>query len=411
MSLARYAVFGLPLGFIGLPLYVHLPKYYAEQLPLTLASIGAVMFLARLLDCLADPWIGRLSDRHPTRRRRMMLGAGMVVALGVMGLFLLPLHVPATWVMPSLALLLIVTYLAYSVLAINYYAFGLAHGRDAASTTRVSAAREAAIAGGVLFASALPILLMPLLGTTASYLAFACVVALLVALGLGIAWRSFVLPSVTTETVGSPWAALKANPALRWVYALFLCNAIPPSITATLFLFYVSDLLVLPEMGGAFLGIYFLAAIVALPVWTRIAQRIGKRRSLIASMLLALASFSGAGLLGAGDMVPFLVICVLSGVALGGDLAVLPSLLADALGEKESAHGGLAFGIWHFISKFTLAMAAGIALPALDMAGYVPGESGSTMLRFGYAWLPCLFKLGALTILMLSPIDQPRRKV
>ena len=45
--LAAYGALGLPLAFIALPIYVHLPKLYAD-FGLSLASVGAVLLAARL---------------------------------------------------------------------------------------------------------------------------------------------------------------------------------------------------------------------------------------------------------------------------------------------------------------------------------------------------------------------------
>ncbi|MBY0406273.1 MAG: MFS transporter [Rickettsiales bacterium] len=304
--------------------------------------------------------------------------------------------------------LLAVTYLSYSTLSINYYAFGLSLAENEAQTASVSAWREGVIALGVLVASALPVLLAESLGEQQVYRFFSYAVCALCAVSLVVSLPSFESPFLAQPTLSSPFAALRQNPRLRWVYGLFFVNAIPPSVTATLFMFFVADVLHLPEQSGTFLGLYFLAAICSMPLWAFLSARAGKRRSLVASMALALASFTFAYSLGEGDFWPFLLICITSGMALGGDLTLLPALLADALG-KDSQTPGLAFGIWHFISKFTLALAAGIALPALDSFGYVP-ESGGTIaaLSISYAVLPCAFKLAALTILLISPIDKER---
>ena len=52
---------------------------------------------------------------------------------------------------------------------------------------------------------------------------------------------------------------------------------------------------------------------------------------ILAGMLLAIAVFVWTAFLGAGDVVPFLVVCALSGVALGTDLALPSALLAGVI--------------------------------------------------------------------------------
>ena len=45
---AAYGLLGLPLAFVALPVYVHLPNVYAQQYGVTLAALG-VMLPVKLL--------------------------------------------------------------------------------------------------------------------------------------------------------------------------------------------------------------------------------------------------------------------------------------------------------------------------------------------------------------------------
>jgi Na+/melibiose symporter-like transporter len=401
VSLLRYGVLGLPVGFVGLPLYVHLPKFYADTLPLSLSVLGLVLFLTRVVDCLADPFLGGLADGWALRRRGILIASGAVLTAGVFGLFFLPDMGVDRGLVLVVGGLLAMTYLAYSVFSIVVYTIGVALGGDERESVRVSAAREGMIIVGVLVASALPPTLTPWLGEKAAYQVFCGVLLAVVIIALALMRLPVVVVNAQKPSAGS-WRHVVQDRSLRRLFILFFLNALAPSLTATLFLFFASDVLGAAAWSGAFLGIYFLAAVLAMPMWVRVAARIGKRRSLMCSFGLAIVSFMWTFTLGQGDTVAFGVICLLSGAALGGDLAVLPSLLADAVrGRGEQQAGGLEFGIWNFISKFTLALAAGIALPLLEVWDYTPGGTGSvTALSAAYALLPCGFKLAALGVLV-----------
>ena len=41
--LAAYSALALPLAMAALPIYVHVPKYYADDLGLSLAAVGAIL--------------------------------------------------------------------------------------------------------------------------------------------------------------------------------------------------------------------------------------------------------------------------------------------------------------------------------------------------------------------------------
>ena len=89
-----YGLLGLPLAFVALPLYVHLPHVYASRYGMPLATLGAVLLLARLLDAVTDPWLGHLSDRLQARSPRHVLLAASLAALLLVALLATTLAVP-----------------------------------------------------------------------------------------------------------------------------------------------------------------------------------------------------------------------------------------------------------------------------------------------------------------------------
>ena len=73
----------------------------------------------------------------------------------------------------------------------------------------------------------------------------------------------------------------------------------------------------------------------------------------------------------------------------------------------EAAEG---FGLWGFVSKFTLAFAAVTLLPVLQASGFQSGgdnpDSALSMLTILYALVPCGLKLGAVALLLWTPVEQ-----
>ena len=106
--------------------------------------------------------------------------------------------------------------------------------------------------------------------------------------------------------------------------------------------------------------------------------------------------------MGAGDGLLYGLICLVSGAALGADVALPPAMLADAIPKGHRQSTGLYFGIWVLIGKFALAVAAGVALPSLKLLDYQPGQPATTgSLIVLYVFLPMIFK--ALATLALLP--------
>ncbi len=390
----RYGLLGLPLAFAALPIYVHVPKLYADQAGLSLALVGAILLLTRIVDAVSDPLIGWASDRFLSRRRLIALALPLL-ALGVGGLLAPPPGAGGVW----LASLLVVVTFGYSVATINHGAWGAELGESSDMRTRLVASREGLGLVGVLLAAALPGVLAAtmeagLARTGVVFVTILGLVALVSLPGMPAGRR----PVARHE---NPWAALRGVLADRPFAALlgvFALNGIAAAVPASTVLFFVADVVRREDLSGLFLAIYFLAGAAGLPVWVRLARRVGKARAWLAGMGLAVAVFAWAAFIGPGDILAFGALCALSGLALGADLALPPALLADQLARREEARAGACFGWWAFVTKANLALAAGLALPLLGFLGYAPGSRDAdamAALSAVYAVVPLVLKLMA----------------
>ena len=402
-----YGLLGLPLAFVALPLYVILPNHYAREFGVPLATLGAVLLAARLLDALIDPLIGRWCDRLFARSTRAVLAfaaaAAVLLAAGFGLLFFPPTREPQALVAWA-GVMLIITYAAYSALSVAHQSWGAMLGGNEAYRSRVVAWREGLGLVGVVLASVTPVLL----GLPATLVVFC------VALVLGwVAWTRALRPHTEgPHATGDIWQPFRRR-AFRRLLVVFVLNGIASAVPATLVLFVVQDRLQAPkEIESAVLAVYFLCAALSIPVWLRVVARLGLARSWLLGMLLAVAAFVGATQLGPGDTTAFLVVCALSGLALGTDLALPGALLAGVIadsGDRGRSEGAY-FGWWNFATKLNLALAAGLALPLLGLFGYAPGVRDAQALQaltIAYCLLPCVLKLAASAALYLLILRAP----
>ena len=399
-----YGSLGLPLAFVALPLYVVLPNHYASQFGVPLALLGFVLLGARLLDALADPLIGRWVDglyaRAPGTAWWRALAAALVLAGGFAALFFPPAAARSSnaallsWCAVGLA----VTYMSYSVVSVIHQAWGARLGGNEAQRAQVVAWREGPALAGVLVASVLP----SVAGLGLTSVVFAAL------LGIGLAWlwrapRPLQTPAAEGAAVVSLALPL-ATPAFRRLLAIYLVNGIASAVPATLVLFFIRDRMQAPAQEPLFLASYFAAGALSIPLWVRLVKHLGLARSWLAGMVLAIVVFVWASVLGAGDVAAFTAVCVLSGIALGADLTLPGAMLTGVI--QGAGHAGQAegayFGWWNFATKLNLALAAGVALPALQAFGYAPGSQDPQALQaltLAYCLLPCALKLAAAALL------------
>jgi Na+/melibiose symporter-like transporter len=401
-----YGGLGAPLAFAALPLYVQLPSHYAATLGAPLAGLGLVLLATRAWDAYTDPWLGRGADhllKGPQARTwRWAVLAGLLLAAGLVAVFFPPSGSSPTALLAWCAAALVVTSLGYSGLGVLHQAWGARLGGGAAAQARIVGWREGLALAGVLVASVLPAVAgVPAMVATG-------VVLLAISLLL-LRWAPYpagsaAAPSAAEHAIATAPAQPWRQPAFRKLLAVFLVNGVASAVPATLVLFYIRDRLQAPAFEPLFLAAYFTAAGLAVPLWVRAVARHGLVRCWLASMVLAVASFCWAALLGPGDVLAFTVVCLASGLALGADLVVPGALLTgviQAAGHGQG-HEGRYFGWWTCAAKLNLAVAAGLALPLLQALGYQPGSQAAPALwalTVAYAVLPCVLKLAALLLL------------
>ncbi len=394
-SLPGYAVLAATLAAAGLPIYIHAPKFYVDSYGVGLTALAGVLFVLRLFDVVQDPALGWLVGRlRAGRGIAVLLGLGLLAA-SMLGLFAVtPIFDPLAW----FTLTMIGLFSAFSFLTIAMYAEGVgAAGRiGRGGHLRLAGWRETGALIGVCVASLAPFVL--------GFAGFAVAFAILCALAMWLMrseWGGAGVPAATG------FGPVLRDPLARRLLLIALLNAAPVAVSSTLFLFYVETVLEAPAWAGPYLVLFFLMAAIAAPVWTGLARRFGSRPMLFSAMVLAMVGFSVTLTLGAGDTIAFGVVCVVTGFALGADFALLPAAFAARL-EQISPDGGTGFGLWAFVSKATLAIAAVTLLPALDAAGLRAGEPAPgdavALLTYLYAGVPCVLKLGAMALLAVTPL-------
>ena len=290
-------------------------------------------------------------------------------------------------------------------MTVIHQSWGARLGGDAPQRARVVAWREGLALAGVLIASVLP--------SVAGLAVTTAVLAVLLLIGV-LCLRAAPQPAPSSATTPPVSLLLPfAAPAFRRLLAVYLVNGIASAVPATLVLFFIRDRLQAPAYEPLFLVSYFAAGALSIPLWVRAVRWIGLERAWLVGMGLTIAVFSWAALLQAGDVVAYTAVCVLSGVALGADLTLPSAILAGVIqraGHSERAEGAY-FGWWNFATKLNLALAAGIALPALAWFGYAPGSRSPqalSALTTAYCLLPCLLKLVAAALLHTLMIRHPR---
>ncbi|HCM83058.1 MAG TPA: MFS transporter [Alphaproteobacteria bacterium] len=402
--LAQYGMLAMPVAFAGFPLYVLAPDFYAVQHGLSLGLLGSILLLIRLLDGVQDPVLGWLADRYRKYFMLSLIVAGTLLVTAIYSMFNAVIFSPALW----FALTMIMAVSSHSIISIILGAQATLWTHNPLDQTRLAGAREGFALIGLVIAVSAPSLLAQIVDDEKIYVIYTLILAALMAIGL-ICFsripRAVIQDDGAEKQNGFILSALRAlPPQTRKLMTVYAASMLAASIPAVLVIFYVRDLLQAEALTGLFLLAYFLSGAISMPVWKNISQHHGKYKSWLFSIFLAVAGFIGAFFLQAGDVWQYAIVCVVSGFALGADLTLPPSILADDI-HRFSNHrfAGTFYAMLAFLSKASLAFASVTALWIMDAAGFIPQQTNTDAALFAlaatYALVPCALKLCAAALL------------
>ncbi len=382
-KLAALAAPALPMSALTLPLIIYLPEFYANALGMNLALVGLIFTAVRLADLVFDPLIGGLMDRTRTRwgqfRPWLVLG-GPLVMLGTYMLFMAERGVGPLY----LSIGLILAYAGYSIIILSQMGLGASITPDYRQRSRVFAWWQVFNTLGQILVMAMPVIFSDRIANDSGFTVRT------------MGW--FVLASVpatvliTTVFVREGKVAPPAHHAsLRDYLGLFkiastrllliaqLLIGLGLGISAAVFLFFFTMQKQVPfeYVGLQFVGFY-IVGIATAPLWSMVANRIGKHRALMFGsigfatyMLLMLA-------MPAGNLFYFFGMAILGGtMACAADM--LPrSMMADVADEDhlEAGHDrtGMLFALLTVTHKFGQAMSIGFVYFVLDQIGFKAGS-------------------------------------
>lgn len=414
-----YGIPALPIAAFAVPIYIYIPPFYAQNLGISLAAIGTVLTLARIIDALSWPVIGILSDRIVTRWGRRKPWVAISAPFILIAAIMLCVPPPGAG---SLYLFFwsVVIYIASSALTLPYSAWGAELSGDYHERSNIVAWREGLTVLGTLIATVIPTLLMKLDGDATKTPLIGIVVFAGIMLPLSIPYALRKVPETPVLKFDQKdWrqkmAIVLHNRPFNLLLAAFFLNGVANSLPATLFLLFDTHILGAAEYEGMLLFAYFAAGVISVPFWLWLAKRFSKHRVWGGSMLWACFVFIWVPLLGQGDIWPFLAITILSGFGLGADMVLPASMQADVVDADTLQSGeqrtGLYFAMWGVATKLSLAGAVGIAFPLLDYVGFDAQATQNTpeslmMLGLLYSGVPVVLKLLSVLLIWRFPIDE-----
>ncbi|HEY0106737.1 MAG TPA: MFS transporter [Rhizomicrobium sp.] len=289
--LAPFASASMPVSAIGIPLTVYLPNYFSSHIGLSLAAVGTVFGVVRLIDIVFDPLIGVAINATRTAfgRFRPWMVAG--TPLMMVAAYMMFMAEPGASTL-YMAGWLLVLYAGFSMLTLGHSAWAAALVPEYHERSRVYGWIQAIGVIAIVIILALPVVLS--LGWHKSItegvqaMGWFIIVITPLTVALCIAATGEPRQAETTEriTLKDYWTMLARASLLR-ILAADLFLALGPAITAALYLFFFTQVLGFTRTEtNALLLIYIAAGLIGAPVWARVAKRLGKHNAVMLGCVL-----------------------------------------------------------------------------------------------------------------------------
>jgi Na+/melibiose symporter-like transporter len=400
-SIWMYGSLGLPVALLGYPLGIWLPRAYNSYIGVPTEIVGAIISLAAIFDAVTDPIVGFGSDRFRTRygRRRFWLTLGAPFLFAALWYILNPATGSTGLYLGFWFLFL---RLGTTLVLVPYSAWGAELADDYHTRTQIVSAREVCVLLGLIGAAAIPFLVERIHGdqTTAVMVlnAYTLPVLLLLPLTVLLVVTRVPEPPPSVREGKTPFLqSLKLITQNKLFLRLMIITVLVEGGEAfrnALSLYFMQDYIGAPRAGSLYL-VYFSMGLLAIPVWSWLARRFGKHRSLSGAIILVGIVSVWIFTLDYGDIWMFYGLFAVKGFCFGAFTYLPRAMMADAIDvdtlRSGDARSGAYFSLHGFIQKCAHSF-GGLSLVMLAVVGYDtrPGAAHSpTELR----WLGVLYAI------------------
>jgi GPH family glycoside/pentoside/hexuronide:cation symporter len=424
-----YGVSQFGLNAAGTAFGIYTIVFYTTVIVFDSALFGVIMFIGQLWDAVSDPLIGYLSDNtkwRRGRRRPFFVPGGLLYGIAFFMVFSPFLQEKSGATFLYLLIFVLLMFSGRTILETPYVALAPELTLDYDERTKLSGFKQWFGTLGDASGAIVPVVLVTLVFEGQRrpahfvYGLFACVAV--VGLAALTRWGTFENPALARKAQIGVFESFKAvsrnRPYLIFIFSSTMAQ-MGNNIVTYLVIFITKFWFLDEELAIRFFLIFFLGALVSVPIWVRLAGWIGKKWTYVLVM-------TGYGLLLSSVMLfsreavnAVTVIMFFAGFFNVG-MWVLAYTIAPDIIEWDEYHTGkrregVYSGVWTFVYKAGIGcalMLVGFALKFIHFDGELATQTESTLLGLRVLFGPVagmfLF-LGALAFLVF-PITKSKHE-
>ena len=380
-----YTALNLPTSAAGMPMFIFILPFYADDMGLGLSLVGIIFFFGRFIDILTDPVMGVLIDKFPSRWGKHKLWiflSAPIFMLATYVIFLPPIEQPTGLYFFGGLFLIYSAFTLSSITQLSWASF-LAPNYD--DRTKLLTLRELMALIGMFSVIAIPAIVEindPSLQAKVNAIGIFVLICIPVITLNALKHVPDSMETISKESLSNPFKefrSLLSNKMLNKVVSAAVLIAFCMSLNGALYLIWMEVVIELPEYSSRLMLAYYIVSVFGLLIWRNLGIKTSKHYAAgvacIYAIVVLLIGFAGYWYIKDLEDLPKLIgvgsFIVLYGFAFSGPLPLINAITAD-ISDKLNLEGGknisgTVFSYLTTLTKVGFALAAVVPYVVLEM--------------------------------------------
>ena len=380
-----FTALNLPTSAAGMPMFIFILPFYADDLGLGLSLVGIIFFFGRFTDILTDPVMGVLIDKFPSKWGKHKLWVFLSAPVFMLATYLI--FLPTTDQPTSLYFFgsLFLLYSAFTLSSITQLSWSSFLAPDYDDRTKLLTLRELMALLGMFSVILIPAIVEindPSLKAKVN--AIGLFVLLIIPFITFNALRHVPdsTESSSSEKLTNPFKAFKSlfsNKMLNKIALAAVLIAFCMSLNGALYLIWMEVVIELPQYSSRLMLAYYVVSVLGLSIWRYLGIRTSKHVaagiSCIYAIVVLIIGFFGYWFIKDFEDLPKLIavgsFIILFGFAFSGPLPLINAIVADISDKLNLEQGenisGTVFSYLTTLTKIGFALAAFLPYLVLEM--------------------------------------------
>ena len=380
-----YTALNLPTSAAGMPMFIFILPFYADDMGLGLSLVGIIFFFGRFIDILTDPIMGVLIDKFPSRWGKHKLWIFLSAPIFMLATYVI--FLPSVEQTSGLYFFggLFLIYSAFTLSSITQLSWASFLAPNYDERTKLLTLRELMSLLGMFSVIAIPAIVEindPSLQAKVNAIGIFILICIPLITLNALKQVPDSMETISEERLKNPFkefSTLLGNKMLNKIVFAAVLIGFCMSLNGALYLIWMEVVIELPEYSSRLMLAYYVVSVIGLLIWRNLGIKTSKHYAAgiacLYAIIVLLIGFIGYFFIKDLEDFPKLIgvgaFIILYGFAFSGPLPLINAITAD-ISDKLNLEGGknisgTVFSYLTTLTKVGFALAAVVPYVVLEM--------------------------------------------